>query len=62
MIIGSAGMLMLAVGVALACRAEKCAAQAAATEHVAGCLIIGGLTLIGIGVDWAFDLYGYRVG
>lgn len=52
---GSSDLLMLAAGTVLACQAERYSAWAARIELVAGMLIVGGLSMIGTGVGWAFN-------
>lgn len=52
MIIGSAGLSMLVVGAALAVIAERYVGRTAQLECAGGILIIGGLSLIGIGLAW----------
>ena len=44
---------MFVLGAGLACSTEWYPAQASNLELVAGVLLVGGLFLIGIGVDWA---------
>jgi hypothetical protein len=55
MILGSSGLSMLIVGTVLACRAERYAGYTNHMELVAGWLIVGGLSLIGVGVAWALN-------
>jgi hypothetical protein len=55
MILGSASLSMLVIGTALACCAESYPARAEAIERAAGALIVGGLVLTGLGLEWALD-------
>lgn len=55
MILGSAGLSMLVVGTVLACRAERYIGRAAQLEFAGGLLIVGGLSLIGIGLAWTLN-------
>lgn len=52
MMVGNVGVCMLVVGAILACKAQPGSERAAEQESVAGALIIGGLSLIGAGLDW----------
>jgi hypothetical protein len=55
MMFGSAGLSMLVVGTLLVCVAEKYSAMIARIEFVAGLLIVGGLSLIGVGLEWVLN-------
>ena len=55
MIFGNAGLLMLVVGTVLAWRAERYVRRAAQLELAGGLLIVGGLSLIGIGLAWTLS-------
>jgi hypothetical protein len=49
--LGFAGMAMLIAGIVLAVAAEVYVSRAKPIELAAGLLIVGGLTLIGMGVE-----------
>ncbi|MGN6572741.1 MAG: hypothetical protein ACTHLO_15135 [Pseudolabrys sp.] len=53
--VGFAGMAMLVAGIVLAVVAEARMSRADLVELAAGLLIVGGLTLIGMGVECAFN-------
>jgi hypothetical protein len=55
MILGSAGLSLLIAGTVLACCAEHYVRRAAQLELTAGMLIVGGFSLIGIGLAWTLD-------
>jgi len=54
-ILGSAGLSMLVVGTALAVSAERYVERTAQLEFFGGVLIVGGLSLIGIGLEWTHN-------
>jgi hypothetical protein len=54
-VLGFAGMAMLIAGIVLAVAAETYVSHAKPIELVAGILIVGGLTLIGMGLECAFN-------
>ena len=54
-ILGFAGMAMLIAGIVLAVAAEIYVSRAKLIELVAGLLIVGGLTLIGVGLECALN-------
>ena len=53
--LGFAGMAMLIAGIVLAVPAETYVSHARPIELVAGMMIVGGLTLIGMGLECAFN-------
>jgi hypothetical protein len=53
--LGFAGMAMLIAGIVLAVIAEKPLPHAKSIELAAGLLIVGGLTLIGVGLECALN-------
>lgn len=55
MILGSAGLSMLVAGTVLAIRAERSVGRMSQLELAGGLLILGGLSLIGIGLAWVFN-------
>lgn len=55
MTLGSAGLFMLVIGTVLACKAERYSGRVAQVEYAAGLLIVGGLSIIGLGLGWAVD-------
>jgi hypothetical protein len=54
-LLGFGGMAMLMAGIVLAVIAEKPLPRAKLIELVAGLLIVGGLTLIGMGLECALN-------
>ncbi|HEV2629158.1 MAG TPA: hypothetical protein VGV41_10980 [Pseudolabrys sp.] len=55
MILGSAGLSLLVAGIVLALLAERYVGRVAQLECAGGILIVGGLSLIGIGLAWALN-------
>lgn len=55
MILGTAGLSMLMLGTVLALRAERYVGRTTQLECAAGVCIVGGLSLIGIGLAWAME-------
>ena len=53
--LGFGGMAMLIAGIVLAVAAELYPSRAKPIELAAGLLIVGGLTLIGMGLECAFN-------
>lgn len=55
MILESASLSMLVIGTAFACCAESYPTRTFAMEFAAGVLIVGGLALTGLGLEWALN-------
>lgn len=55
MIVGCIGASMLVAGTVLACRAERYVERFEQTECAAGILIVGGLAVIGAGLEWGLN-------
>jgi hypothetical protein len=55
MILGTAGLSMLFAGAVLAVLAERYVGHTTQFEYAGGFLIVGGLSLIGIGLAWTLD-------
>ena len=55
MVVGCIGSFMLFVGAALACRAGRYVGRTEQLERLAGILVVGGLSVIGIGLAWALN-------
>lgn len=54
-LLASLSLFILVVGAGLAFTAETYPAQTSTLELVAGFLVVGGLSLIGIGLYWALN-------